>query len=287
MAGLLEVSASGYYHHSHPARGQLKRLLEAARLKAVAGLRATAAGRSYGLRRLGAALAAMGLGVSAPTLRGLLKGAGLMLKGPRRRLSPSLTDSTHKRMIYQNLAAGFAATAPGQLWVADTSWLTAGADHCYAAIVMDACSRMIVGYALADRHTSELCIQALDMALAGARAMGMDTAGIIHHSDRGCTYCSSAYRARLWEAGMRCSNTASGNPRENAQAERVISTLKHELGMGQAFATLEQARAALSRAVAVNNYERIHSALGYAKPAQIHLQDYLKKQATGHASYLF
>jgi putative transposase len=135
----------------------------------------------------------------------------------------------------------------------------------YLAVVLDAYSRKVVGWALADHLEASLAIEALDMALT-ARA---PKPGLIHHSDRGVQYACAAYGERLEAHGLRISMSRAGNPYDNAKAERFMRTLKDEEVNGKTYASLEDARQHIGAFLeTVYNRGRLHSALGYKPPVE-------------------
>ena len=136
----------------------------------------------------------------------------------------------------------------------------------YLAVVLDAFSRKVVGWALDDHLEARLAVVALDMALA-ARDPAPDS--LIHHSDRGVQYASTDYRARLEARAIAASMSRVANPYDNAKAESFMKTLKAEEVNGKAYATLDHARRDIGRFIdTVYNNERLHSALGYKPPAE-------------------
>ncbi len=136
----------------------------------------------------------------------------------------------------------------------------------YLAAVLDAFSRKVIGWALDDHLEASLAIEALDMAVS-ARDPKPDT--LIHHSDRGVQYASSAYVERLMQRKVVASMSRPGNPYDNAKAESFMKTLKSEEVDGKAYATLEDARLEIGAFIAiVYNARRLHSALGYKSPAE-------------------
>jgi putative transposase len=158
----------------------------------------------------------------------------------------------------------FAAAAPDQLWVADITYVRTWAGFLYLAVVLDACSRRVVGWAMAEHLRTELVIEAVEMALWQRRPPG----GVIHHSDRGSQYTSLAFGWRLREAGLVAAMGSRGDCFDNAMAERFFATLECELLERQRFPTRNAARMALFDYIeGFYNTHRRHSALGYLSPA--------------------
>ena len=152
-----------------------------------------------------------------------------------------------------------------QIWVADITYVRLAGQFVYLAVVLDAYSRRVVGWALADHLEASLAIEALDMALAARRPQP----GLIHHSDRGVQYACDAYGERLEVHGSRISMSRAGNPYDNAKAERFMRTLKDEEINGKTYSSLEDARQNIGVFLeTVYNNGRLHSALGYNPPVE-------------------
>ena len=185
------------------------------------------------------------------------------------------TDSGHELEVYLNLAARMKLTGIDQLWVADITYIRLRTEFVYLAVVLDAFSRRIVGWALADHLEASLAIEALDMALAARNP----PPGLIHHSDRGVQYACAAYAERLEARGLRVSMSRAGNPYDNAKAERFMRTLKDEEVNGKTYASLQDARQRIGAFLeTVYNRGRLHSALGYKPPVEF--EDELHKLET-------
>lgn len=219
------------------------------------------------------------LNIGRDKLFDLLRREGLLVDPPRR--TTRTTDSAHRFGVYDNLIEDVDPQAPGEVWVADLTYLDTAEGFCYASILMDAYSRKIVGWNLSDRLTLEGPLEALKEALseAGAEAGGDAEAdgdadggieGLIHHSDRGVQYCSTPYVSHLADHDVQISMAAVGDPYQNAKAERVIGTLKREYLLDGRFQSEQQARKALAEAVRLYNQERPHLALDYQTPAEVH-----------------
>jgi putative transposase len=179
---------------------------------------------------------------------------------------PRTTDSRHGFAIVPNLIRGLVPTGVDQIWVADITYVRLGEAFIYLAVVLDAFSRKVIGWALDDHLEARLAIEALDMALA-ARNPAPDT--LIHHSDRGVQYASIDYGRRLEAHRIAISMSRVANPYDNAKAESFMKTLKTEEVNGKVYATLAQARRDIGRFIdTVYNSERLHSALGYKPPAE-------------------
>jgi transposase InsO family protein len=159
-------------------------------------------------------------------------------------------------------------TGIDQLWIADITYIRLEMEFVYLAVVLDAFSRRVIGWAL-DRHLEDdLAIAALEMAFR-RRAQ---PAGLTHHSDRGVQYASNDYTGLLKERGVRISMSRSGNPYDNATCESFMKTLKYEEVYRQEYRDQADARACIERFLEkVYNGKRLHSALGYRPPVEFEL----------------
>ena len=201
---------------------------------------------------------------------------GLKVRKRRRRVST--TDSRHDLPLYPNLVKDFIPIRPMQLAVSDITYIVLWFDpiggeskFCYLSLVTDYYTKEIVGYSVGE--TLETChtLEALEMAV---RHYGKNNlAGLIHHSDRGVQYASYAYTQRLKQLGISISMTESGNPKDNAVAERVNNTIKNELLKGMQFCSIEELKAALTVAVDFYNNERPHLSLDGMTPRQASRQE--------------
>ena len=185
--------------------------------------------------------------------------------------APQTTDSTHGLPTYPNLVKDFIPTAPNTLWVSDITYITIWLDEyhyafCYLSLVLDAYTEEIVGWSIGDTLETAYPLEALRMALE--RLKGAEEVNLIHHSDRGCQYASKEYVALLASHGIRISMTESGDPKDNAQAERINNTMKNELLRDMRFVSIEQVREAVSKAVVFYNEERPHMSINMMTPRE-------------------
>ncbi len=197
-------------------------------------------------------------------LHNLLKDNHLLLCKKRCRIKT--TDSNHPFHKYPNQVKDLKPERANQLWVSDLSYIRAGIGFAYVSIVMDAYSRKIVGWSVHKTLEAKGSIAALEMALA---TRPRSAPPLIHHSDRGVQYCSGAYVARLNKSKVAISMTESGDPNENALAERVFRTLKEDFRL-EGFPSFGTAALAIEQAIVAYNSVRPHASLGYKTPNQAH-----------------
>jgi len=181
------------------------------------------------------------------------------------------TDAAHGFRTYPNLLAGTTLSGPDQAWVADLTYIRLPTTFAYLASILDAWSRRCVGWRLSRAIDTDLTLAALEHALAARQP----APGLLHHSDRGVQYASTAYVARLAEAGVRVSMSAVGTPYDNAKAESFFKTLKREEVYLNQYQTFAEAEANLDRFIAdVYNVKRLHSSLGYRPPIEVETEFY-------------
>src|SRR6202043_2641341 len=183
----------------------------------------------------------------------------------RRRAFVVTTDSRHDLPVYSNLAREIKPTAINQLWVADITYIRLRTEFVYLAVVLDAFSRRVIGWALVRTLEAALAITALRMALIERQP----APGLVHHSDRGVQYASHDYTEMLKQHQVTISMSRKGNPYDNAACESFMKTLKYEEVYRNEYRDFEDAHASIGEFLErVYNQKRLHSALGYQSPAE-------------------
>ena len=260
MCQLLEVSRSGYYEwcgRPPSTRAEADQQVQAKAQHYFAQGRGT-----YGTRRSKPLLAQEGLRVSRRRIGRLLAQAGLRGK-TRRRFKPPTTAGQAPTVAPNQLNREFAVAAPDKVYVGDITYLPTGEGWLYLAVVLDLCSRAVVGGSMADHMRAELVNQALSMALCQRQPAG----GLIMHTDRGSQYGADSYRQLLRQHEIEPSMSRKGNCWDNAVAESFFHTLKTELIYLEDYDTHEAAQAAVFEYIEVfYNRQRCHSANGYLAP---------------------
>jgi putative transposase len=255
----LGVSPSGYYAWKH-RRPSARAVANAALTEQITAVHARSRG-TYGWPRVHAELRKAGP-VGRTRVARLMRAAGLAGCRPRGFRRTTIADpAAHADDLVQR---AFRPAGLDQLWVADITYVSTDEGWLYLATILDACSRRVVGWSLADHLRTELALDALTMALDRRRP----APGLIHHSDRGTQYLARAYAARLADQQVRRSVGCPGTCWDNAVAESFFATLKTELLHRQAWPTRQQARTAIFEYIeAFYNRQRRHSTLGYLSPA--------------------
>lgn len=199
----------------------------------------------------------------------LLREHQLLVKIKRRRRAKT-TDSVHGFKKYANLIKNYVPSRPCQLWVSDITYLVLSQAFCYLSLVTDAFSRKIVGWEVADTLAYIHTENALRRALAEAVRQGFQTEGMIHHSDRGVQYAYPHYTDLLKLYKCEISMTQTGDPLDNALAERVNGILKTEWLNGYDFRSLQEVKQVVDHVIHLYNDERPHMGIGMKVPSEIH-----------------
>jgi putative transposase len=222
---------------------------------------------SYGRPRITRELRRRGWTVNAKRVYRMLREDNLLCV--RKRKFVVTTDSNHGRKVYPNLAAEMVLTGMDQLWRADITYIRLREEFVFLAVILDAFSRRVIGWALDRSMEDELTLTALRMALSRRRLQP----GLVHHSDRGSQYASNEYTDLLQAHGIQISMSRKGNPWDNAACESFMKTLKYEEVLRNEYRDLTEARVAIVAFIEkVYNQKRLHSALGYVPPAEFEVQ---------------
>ena len=222
---------------------------------------------AYGYRRITAELRRRGFQVNHKRVLRLMRPDNLLCL--RHKSFVVTTDSRHSLAVYPNRAREITPSAANQLWVADITYIRLRREFVYLAVLLNAYSRRVIGWALGRTLEAELTLSALRMALRQRRP----AAGLVHHSDRGVQYGCGAYTDLLKQHTISSSMSRTANPYDNAEAESFIKTLKYEEVYRTEYRDLGDAYASIGEFIErVYNEKRLHSALGYVPPAEFEQQ---------------
>jgi transposase InsO family protein len=254
-----QVSRASYYRHwsEHAPRAEQTELRDVVQRLALAH-------RHYGYRRITALARREGWPVNHKRIGRIMRQDNLLALR-KRAFRPATTDSDHGWRVWPNLARRLIPTQVDQLWVADITYVRLAEAFVYLAVILDAFSRKVVGWAMADHLRAELAIEALEMALAKRQP----EPGLVHHTDRGVQYACGDYIERLLAHGVQPSMSRPGCPYDNAKAESFMKTLKAEEVDGSSYVDLANARNRIGHFIEhIYNRQRLHSALGYLSPEE-------------------
>lgn len=259
MCRLVQVSRAGFYRHWQQQEPRAEEMAVRAQVQQIV----FAHRRNYGYRRVARELHQQGMLVNHKRVARIMAEDNL-LAIRRRRFVPT-TDSQHQLRVYVNLAARMQLSGIDQLWVADLTYIRLREQFLYLAVILDAFSRRVVGWALDHSLAKGVALAALRQALESRHP----APGLVHHSDRGVQYAAKEYVALLLAHGISPSMSAAGNPYDNAKCESFMKTLKQE----EIYTRQYRDRADLEAHIAeflerYYNRRRLHSALNYRSPEQ-------------------
>jgi putative transposase len=262
LCRVLQVASSGYYawRHRRPSRRAQANLTLIQQIRAIHDRSRC----TYGAPRIHAELRARKQHISRKRVARLMRQAGLVGRPPRRFRRTTVADP--KVQAEDLVQRNFTASAPDQKWFGDITYIRTWEGWLYLAVILDAYSRRVVGWAMADHLRTELATAALSMALTTRRPKP----GLIQHTDRGVQYTSAAYGELLAAHRVRQSVGRPGTCWDNSVAESFFATLKTELIYRHVWPTRRQAELAVFGFIAGwYNHHRRHSALGYSSPAEV------------------
>ena len=267
MCGMLDVSRQGYY-------SWIDRPVSASSLKRELVGRAIRQSHvdshcRYGSPNIHRDLVEQGIACCVNTVAKRMRELGVR-SNVHKKFRVTTTDSDHDHPVFENrLDRDFAADAPNRKWAADITYIPTGEGFVYLAGVVDLFSRRIVGWSMKDTLHADLCVEALEMALAARRPEH----SLLHHSDRGCQYAARQYQDMLTLFTLECSMSRVGDCWDNAVVESLWASLKKELVHQRTFATRQEAKDAVFEWITVwYNRRRRHSSLGYVSPEAFEVQ---------------
>jgi transposase InsO family protein len=278
MCQLAEVSRAGFYRSLQGSQPVEEEMTVRTAIQGIA----VAHRRRYGYRRITAELRRRGLLVNHKRVVRLMRKDNLLAVQPRAFVVT--TDADHDLEVSLNLASRLTLTGMNQLWVADITYIRLRAEFVYLAVILDAYSRKVVGWALERTLAARLPIAALAYALAERHP----PPGLVHHSDRGVQYASEEYVTMLRTHHMIPSMSRPANPYDNASCESFMKTLKREEIYANTYRDLDHLRRNIAAFIEqYYNRDRLHSALGYQSPEEFEQAASSATPATGATMRFF
>ena len=263
MCQLAQVSRAGFYRYLQGRTPVQEDMEVRSTIQAIA----VEHRRRYGYRRVTAELRRRGMLVNHKRVARIMREDNLLAVQPRTFMVT--TDSAHDLEVFLNLARRMKMTGINQLWVADITYIRLQREFVYLAVILDAFSRKVVGWALDRSLATRLALSALEQAIASRQP----PPGLVHHSDRGVQYASGDYVKLLQQHHMIPSMSRPANPYDNASCESFLKTLKREEIYANDYQTLEHLATNIERFIdAYYNRCRLHSALGYRPPDEFERQ---------------
>ena len=258
LCEMIGLSRAGFYRRRVPRQATPVEMELRDQMQKVA-----AESPAHGYRRITAELQQRGFDVNHKRVLRMMHEDNLLCV--RRRAFMVTTDSRHNLPVYPNLAGEMKPTAINQLWVADITYVRLRTEFVYLAVVLDAFSRRVIGWALGRTLEAQLAVAALRMALVQRRP----APGLVHHSDRGVQYASQDYTEMLKQHKATISMSRKGNPYDNAACESFMKTLKCEEVYRNEYRDFHEAHSGIGEFLErVYNQKRLHSALGYVPPVE-------------------
>ncbi len=203
----------------------------------------------------------------------ILSKYNLLIKRRIRKVRTTYSDHWYRK--YPNLIKEIEVSKPDEIWVSDITYWRIGEVFIYVALITDAYSRKVVGYSVSEQMRTIDILPSLEMGLDNAKN---PLHGLIHHSDRGCQYCSQEYTEILKESGIQISMTESGDPLDNPLAERMNGILKTEYLKNIQVRNISEANQVLSKSVHLYNNSRPHLSCGLHTPSDVYSGKYLTKK---------